>query len=130
MCFRILFERTTRTWSSVFPITTRSLSISNLSSSATKHTNTNNHSPNKVTVWWDAGCPLCTKEINLMKRLDRNKAIEFIAIQDRTDSQMIGQKVKVQDCPVSLKELLARFHARDNQSQTIYNGAAAFALMW
>ncbi len=31
-----------------------------------------------VTVWWDSSCPLCTKEISLLKRLDKQNNIDFI----------------------------------------------------
>ena len=62
-----------------------------------------------------------------MKKLDRTKAIEFIAIQQQGQESSAKDQL---DCPIGTKELLARFHARDNQSKIIYNGAAAFALMW
>ena len=31
-----------------------------------------------VTVWYDSQCPLCAREIALMRRLDRRGAIEFV----------------------------------------------------
>ncbi|WP_428978583.1 DCC1-like thiol-disulfide oxidoreductase family protein [Chenggangzhangella methanolivorans] len=31
----------------------------------------------KVLVWYDDGCPLCRREIAVMRRLDRRDAIEF-----------------------------------------------------
>ncbi len=71
----------------------------------------------KVTVWFDGSCPLCTREISFMRKLDRNGAITFIDVISNTG-----------DCPVDRATLLARFHAEeDGQMRT---GAAAFAAMW
>ena len=71
----------------------------------------------KLRVWFDGGCPLCRREIALMRRLDRLGAIEFVdvAAGDAT-------------CPVDRAELLARFHALEDG--TMVSGAAAFAAMW
>ena len=71
-----------------------------------------------LTIWFDGSCPLCTREIMLMKRLDRRGAIDFI------DVAASG----VADCPVDRNELLARFHARENG--VLLSGADAFAAMW
>lgn len=73
---------------------------------------------NEVTVWHDGSCPLCRREIALMRRLDRRGAIRFLDIADQAPS----------DCPVDQADLLARFHAREGD-QTL-SGAAAFAAMW
>lgn len=71
----------------------------------------------RVTVWHDGGCPLCRREIALMRRLDRGGAISFVDASDPA----IG-------CPVDRDALLARFHARENGR--MLSGAAAFAAMW
>ena len=71
----------------------------------------------QVTVWFDGDCPLCTREIRLMRRLDRRQAIRFIDIR-------AGR-----DCPLDPATLLARFHARET-GKPIVSGAAAFAAMW
>jgi predicted DCC family thiol-disulfide oxidoreductase YuxK len=36
--------------------------------------------PAQVTVWFDGACPLCLREIRLMRRLDRRGAIDFVDI--------------------------------------------------
>ncbi len=72
---------------------------------------------NPLIVWYDAGCPLCRREIALMRRLDRAGAIRFV---DATGED-IG-------CPVDRADLLARFHAREDG--VMLSGAAAFAAMW
>lgn len=70
-----------------------------------------------VTVWYDSECPLCIREMTLMRRLDKRNAIDFVEIQSATD------------CPLDTKTLLARFHAQE-QGEPIVSGAAAFAAMW
>lgn len=70
-----------------------------------------------VTVWFDGACPLCLREIALMRRLDRRGAIAFIDVSSPDSA-----------CPIDRRELLARFHARENG--VMLSGAAAFAAMW
>jgi predicted DCC family thiol-disulfide oxidoreductase YuxK len=72
---------------------------------------------NKLTVWFDGACPLCTREIAFMQKLDRRKAINFIDVSTDTS-----------ECPIDRTTLLARFHAEENG--TLFSGAAAFAAMW
>ena len=66
-----------------------------------------------VKVWFDGACPLCTREIALMRRLDRRGAITF---------------VDVANGPIDRAALLARFHAEEDGA--LHNGAAAFGAMW
>lgn len=70
-----------------------------------------------VTVWYDGGCPLCAREIALMRRLDRRGRLTFIdlALADTA-------------CPRDRQVMLARLHARE--SGRLLDGAAAFAAMW
>ena len=71
----------------------------------------------KLTVWHDGACPLCRREIALMRRLDRAGAIDFV---DATDEHA--------SCPTDQADLLARFHA--SEDGVLLSGAAAFAAMW
>ncbi|OAN60100.1 DCC1-like thiol-disulfide oxidoreductase family protein [Sphingomonas sp. TDK1] len=71
-----------------------------------------------LTVWYDGGCPLCVREIALMRRLDRRGRLRFVDVSDDTNS-----------CPLDRGDLLARFHVSDAQGR-FFNGAAAFAAMW
>jgi predicted DCC family thiol-disulfide oxidoreductase YuxK len=71
----------------------------------------------QLTVWHDGACPLCRREIAMMRWLDRTGAIDFV---DATGDAL--------DCPIDRAELLERFHARENGA--ILSGAAAFAAMW
>lgn len=71
----------------------------------------------KLTVWHDGACPLCRREIALIRRLDRAGAIRFVDAAGDDPA-----------CPVDRAELLARFHVREDDE--ILSGAAAFAAMW
>ncbi len=71
----------------------------------------------QVTVWYDNDCPLCVREIRLMRRLDRRQSVEFVSIQGATG------------CPISTDELMKGFHARE-RGEPVVSGAAAFAAMW
>jgi predicted DCC family thiol-disulfide oxidoreductase YuxK len=68
-------------------------------------------------VWFDGACPLCQREIALMRRLDKRGAIDFVDVA-------AGDAA----CPIDRAALLARFHAREDGQ--IVSGAAAFAAMW
>ena len=70
-----------------------------------------------VRVWYDSQCPLCLREIDLMRRLDSRGAIDFVDLYT------------ARDCPVDRGELLQRFHAQE-AGQPAVSGAAAFAAMW
>lgn len=71
----------------------------------------------KVTIWYDGGCPLCTREIALMRWLDWRRAIDY---HDVSPPGAV--------CPIDQGELLARFHA--SEDGVMLSGAAAFAAMW
>ena len=73
-----------------------------------------------LSVWYDGACPLCTREIALMRRLDRRGQIDFVDVADA-----VGDGGA---CPIDRATLLARFHARENG--VLLSGAAAFAAMW
>ena len=69
-----------------------------------------------LTVWFDGGCPLCRREIALMRRLAPEGAIRFVDLDGAAD------------CPIDRADLLARFHALEDGR--LVSGAAAFAAMW
>lgn len=71
----------------------------------------------KVTVWFDGACPLCIREIALMKRLDSRDAICFVDLTEANTT-----------CPLDRQLMLDRFHAEEDG--VVLNGAAAFAAMW
>lgn len=71
-----------------------------------------------VTVWYDGACPLCIREIALMRRLDRAGAIDFVDVAPAGAA-----------CPIDRTLVLARFHAQE-AGGPVLDGAAAFAAMW
>ncbi|MFN9632618.1 MAG: thiol-disulfide oxidoreductase DCC family protein [Erythrobacteraceae bacterium] len=71
-----------------------------------------------VKVWFDGACPLCRREIALLRRLDRRGAIAFVDVAQGADPS----------CPIDRAALLARFHAEEDGM--VHDGAAAFAAMW
>jgi predicted DCC family thiol-disulfide oxidoreductase YuxK len=71
-----------------------------------------------VTVWYDGACPLCIREIALMRRLDKRGAINFVDVAPEDAA-----------CPIDRALLLARFHAQE-AGGPVLSGAAAFAAMW
>ena len=71
----------------------------------------------RVTVWYDGGCPLCIREIALMRKLDRRDAITYIDLA-----------AAAAFCPVDRQLMLDRFHAAEEG--LLLSGAAAFAAMW
>lgn len=75
------------------------------------------HARRRVTVWHDGACPLCRREIALMRRLDTRGAINFV---DATGPDT---------CPLDRAAMLARFHAQE-EGGPLLSGAAAFAAMW
>ncbi len=71
-----------------------------------------------LTVWFDGACPLCAREIALMRRLDAKGAIDFVDVASPGAA-----------CPINRADLLARFHAQE-AGGPILSSAAAFAAMW
>jgi predicted DCC family thiol-disulfide oxidoreductase YuxK len=70
-----------------------------------------------VKIWFDGACPLCAREIALMRRLDWRDRIMFIDLGDEATH-----------CPIDRETLLSRFHALEQGK--LLSGAAAFAAMW
>ena len=72
----------------------------------------------RIKVWFDGACPLCIREIAMMRRLDRKGAIDFVDVSGDSDPS----------CPIDQADLLARFHAEEHGQ--VLSGAEAFAAMW
>ncbi|WP_296562520.1 DUF393 domain-containing protein [Phenylobacterium sp.] len=70
-----------------------------------------------LTVWYDGGCPLCAREIALMRRLDPDQQVCFVDLET------------AQDTPLPRQVMLERFHVSTPDGAT-QSGAAAFAALW
>ncbi|GIU66305.1 thiol-disulfide oxidoreductase DCC family protein [Candidatus Phycosocius spiralis] len=72
----------------------------------------------KVTIWFDGGCPLCLREIGLYRRLDaKAQRIDFVDLAGDAP------------CPLDRADMLARFHAQE-EGKPLVSGAAAFGALW
>ena len=76
-----------------------------------------NRQPPTVKVWFDSACPLCVKEIKIMRGLDWFGKVDFVDV------------LSTPDCPIQREDLLERFHAQ-RLDGPLLSGAAAFALLW
>ena len=70
-----------------------------------------------VKVWFDSACPLCSREISIMRKLDWFNKVDFVDV------------LSTPDCPTQREHLLERFHAQ-RLGGPLLSGAAAFALLW
>lgn len=70
-----------------------------------------------LTVWYDGACPICAAEIGLMRRLDREAAVEFV------DLSQAGA------CGAEREARLKRLHAQP-RGGPVLDGAAAFVALW
>ena len=70
-----------------------------------------------VKVWFDSACPLCAREIRIMRKLDWFNKVDFVDV------------LSTADCPIQREHLLERFHAQ-RLGGPLLSGAAAFALLW
>lgn len=70
----------------------------------------------QITVFFDGACPLCIREIGLLRRLDKRERIAF---------QDVSPPDAAEFCPISQEILLARFHVQRADGK-IVDGAEAF----
>lgn len=77
--------------------------------------------PYPLTVFFDGACPICTREIALMKRMDQQRQLEF------NDFSAVDYDVASID--VSPAELGRMIHARWADGRVI-SGVEVFRAMW
>ena len=77
--------------------------------------------PFDVEVFFDGECPLCTKEIALVRRLDRRSRVRFVDIAEPSfEASSVGR---------THDELMARIHARLPDGKLV-EGVEVFRLMY
>ncbi|PPC87212.1 MAG: hypothetical protein CTY31_00520 [Hyphomicrobium sp.] len=75
-----------------------------------------------LTVYHDGSCPLCQREIALVKSLAHEGAIAFQDVSMREASEKVAADLTAADA-------MGRFHVR-RADGTLLSGAAAFIAMW
>ena len=78
------------------------------------------HPTQKVEVFFDGSCPLCTREIGLYRKAAGNENLRFVDIADDT-TELPGELTR--------EKPMARFHVRGPDGE-LESGAAAFATLW
>ncbi|NHK27444.1 DUF393 domain-containing protein [Parvularcula flava] len=73
-----------------------------------------------ITVFYDGACPLCVREIGLLRRLAQADAICF---------EDVSPPDAAPSCDISRSRLMARFHARLPDGSVV-EGARAFTEAW
>jgi predicted DCC family thiol-disulfide oxidoreductase YuxK len=77
--------------------------------------------PFDVEVFFDGECPLCTKEVGFVRRLDRRARVRFVDIAAPSfDASAVGR---------THDELMARIHARLPDGELV-EGVEVFRLMY
>lgn len=81
----------------------------------------NAHTLPLLTVYYDGGCPVCTREIGFYRRRRGAERIQWVNLAHCED-QELGEGL-------SREAAYARLHARRPEGELI-SGAAAFAALW
>ena len=76
--------------------------------------------PLKLTVYFDASCPLCRAEIAQYRGSDRGGALCFVDVSEHAAALPDG---------LTQQQAMARFHVRAADG-TLHSGAAAFVEVW
>jgi predicted DCC family thiol-disulfide oxidoreductase YuxK len=81
---------------------------------------TNSVAP-EVVVYFDGSCPMCSKEIQYYKGLDKDSRILWENVAGDNPS-----------CPIGYDQatLMQRFHVKDMTTGEVLHGAAGFARVW
>jgi len=75
----------------------------------------------RPTVYYDGGCPVCTREIGLYQRSANGQSLDWVDVT-QADEAALGPGL-------SREAALARIHVR-RADGVIVDGAAAFAEIW
>jgi predicted DCC family thiol-disulfide oxidoreductase YuxK len=75
----------------------------------------------KPVVLYDGGCPLCRREIDYYRRLDRAGRLVWVDIA--------RQGAELDRCGITPEQAMARFHVRDDRGRW-QTGAWGFAELW
>jgi len=76
----------------------------------------------KLTCFHDGECPICNSEIDLMKKLDRQRNINWIDISK--------DKVALNDAGLSYSQAMAKLYVLDEHNNIMYSGVKGFLEVW
>jgi predicted DCC family thiol-disulfide oxidoreductase YuxK len=76
----------------------------------------------RLTVFYDGGCPMCSREINHYRRLLPRMPIEWVDITNQPD--------RLRDYGLALPDVMASFHVMDEAAGRMHIGAHAFVRLW
>lgn len=74
----------------------------------------------RLTVFYDGACPLCIREIGLLRRLERGRRVDYMDVSPPDAAEF---------CPIPQKQLLARFTVKMADGHLV-DGAQAFTEVW
>lgn len=74
----------------------------------------------RLTVFYDGACPLCIREIGLLRRLEKGRRVDYLDISPPGAAAF---------CPVPQEQLLARFTVKRADGEMV-DGAQAFTEVW
>jgi len=77
--------------------------------------------PRQTITFYDGGCPLCRKEVQHYRKIDRAHAVQWIDIDAQGD--------QLEDFGITQATAMTRFHVLDHEGQ-MQTGAAAFVALW
>ncbi len=75
----------------------------------------------ETTMFYDGGCPLCSREVDHYRQLDKLGRIKWVDIHAEPDV--------VDTLGVTYQQAMARLHVRDRTGR-VQTGAWAFAAIW
>ncbi|MGB5439958.1 MAG: DUF393 domain-containing protein [Gammaproteobacteria bacterium] len=76
---------------------------------------------NQVTMFYDGGCQLCSREVLHYRRLDHEQAVNWVNIS--------ADVKQLESLNLTREEAMARLHVIDSSGK-LQTGAAAFAALW
>ena len=74
-----------------------------------------------ITMFYDGGCPLCSREVRHYRRIDHDRFVNWVDISVQAD--------QLESHHLSHEAAMARLHVLDSEGQ-MQTGAAAFVALW
>jgi predicted DCC family thiol-disulfide oxidoreductase YuxK len=87
--------------------------------------------PDRLTVYFDGGCPLCTREIDFYRKRAGAEAVSWVDVSGLDVSGVDVSETEGQTVAPGLtrEAAMARFHVRRGDGRLV-SGGAAFAELW